>query len=380
MGEPCSAEVEQIQRIALVHAQPGMTVARNIFNADGQMLLAEGVILKEAFIARLRTLGVGSVYIKNPYFNYEVPEIIKEETRTRAIGTVKDAFDRFSGKPSKFEMKKLKQTILTIIDQVIQNRDTLVHMTDIRAHDDYTFGHSVNVCMLSLMIGVGMNYGDAELREIALGAMLHDMGKTIIPVEILNKPEKLNELEMEIVKKHTHEGFEILRQNKEIPLLAAHIAFQHHEKYDGTGYPRKLKGTNIHEYARIVTIADVYDALTSDRAYRPALLQHEAYELMMASAGTHFDIELLQKFFEKIAIYPMGSTVILNTGEIGIITEVPASLPSRPTVKVIANSNRQRLTLPYEIKLINHLTTFIVAVLKNDEAACWAGNTVEASC
>jgi HD-GYP domain-containing protein (c-di-GMP phosphodiesterase class II) len=361
-----------MQRISVLRLTPGMIVAKNVFAADGRVLIAAGISIKQSYIRRLKELGIASVYIDSPLLpSVEVPEVVKEETRVKAITMVKNAFQNFRT-TKKLDFKRFSEVAAAIVSDLICNRDTLVHLTDIRSYDDYTFAHSVNVCILAVLMGTSKCYDEYRLKELALGALLHDVGKILVPIEVLNKPGRLTAKEFDIVKEHAELGFELLRkQQDQVSLLACHVAFQHQEKYDGSGYPRQLKGTEIHEYARIVAVADVYDALTSDRPYRKGMLPHEAYEIMMASGKTHFDDELLQKFFEKIAVYPIGTIVRLNSGEVGMITEVIPELQTRPKIQLITDGNGQFIQGLEEIDLTVHLTTFIDKVFNEEETYQW---------
>ncbi len=361
-----------MQRISVLRLLPGMIVAKNVFSADGRVLIAAGIPIKQPYIRRLQEQGIASIYIDSPLLPaIEVPEVIKEETRVKATAMVKNAFQNFRT-TKRLDFKKFSEVAASIVAELICNRDTLVHLTDIRSYDDYTFAHSVNVCILSVLMGTSRCYNEHKLKELALGALLHDVGKILVPIEVLNKPGRLTAQEFNIVKEHAQLGFELLRkQQDQVPLLACHVAFQHQEKLDGSGYPRQLKGQEIHEYARIVAVADVYDALTSDRPYRKGMLPHEAYEIMMASGKTHFDEELLQKFFEKIAIYPLGTIVRLNSGEVGMISEVIPELQTRPKIQVITDSNGQLVHSLEEINLAVHLTTFIDKVFNEEETYHW---------
>lgn len=363
-----------MQRVLVGHLKPGMIIGRNIYDAEGRILLSASIELKQSYIDRLREIGIGSVYVEVPGLPaVEIPEVVREETRLKAVQAVKASFQNFRT-TKVLNIKQFSAIAANIVEEIIRNRNTLLHLTDIRTYDDYTFAHCVNVCVLSVMIGLSLNYTEHKLRELALGALMHDVGKTLVPVEILNKPGRLNTAEMDVMKKHAELGFEVLRkQQDDIPLLAAHVAFQHQEKFDGSGYPRKLSGKDIHEYARIAAIADVYDALTSDRPYRKAMLPHEAFEIMQASGGTHFDHHLLQIFFRQIAVYPVGTIVHLNTGQIGMVTEVLPDFQTRPKVQVIFNSDGHLIKDLVEVNLAHpdQLTTFIEKVFIDFEVQEW---------
>lgn len=363
-----------MQKIAAVHLQPGMAVARNIYSTDGVLLLSADTVLNPAHIERLQQFDLTSIYIKNPLTDRvttndlfdTIPEVVREETRVQAVQVVHSAFQNFSTS-RKLDTQPFQETAEFLISEIIQNRGAMIHLTDLRARDGYTFGHSVNVCVLSTLTGLQLGYNMAQLRELALGALLHDTGKMLIPKDILVKPGPLTTDERKVMEQHPDFGFDILRRQSEIPLVSAHIAFQHHEKFDGTGYTRNLGGADIHEYARIVAIADVYDAITSDRPYKEGNMPYEAYEIMMALANTHFDPNILRLFLNQIAIYPLGSIVRLNTGEIALVIKVIPGLQTRPTLRIILDENGRQLTQEREIDLTKELTLFIDKICSPEE-------------
>jgi HD-GYP domain-containing protein (c-di-GMP phosphodiesterase class II) len=344
-----------------------MIIGKCVFSSDGRFLLGNDVVLNAKYISRLQKVGIDSVYVKSSLQEEtEIPETVSEETRQQSLIAVKKALKSVQLN-EKINIEEMRSMAKAIVNEVILNSRTLVHLNDIRTHDDYTFSHSVNVCILATVLGLAMGYSETRLRELALGGLLHDLGKMIVPCEILNKPGKLTEDELVLVKRHSESGFEILRRQHDMPLLASHIAFQHHEKVDGSGYPRGLAKDEIHEYARIVAIADVYDALISDRSYRPGMLPHQAYEILHASANSHFDEDILEMFFRYIAIYPIGTMVQLNTGEIGIVTEIFPRLQARPVVSVIIDKNGNLIKYKEFINLAEQLSVFISKVIDEKE-------------
>ncbi|MDF2650507.1 MAG: rpfG 5 [Paenibacillus sp.] len=171
---------------------------------------------------------------------------------------------------------------------------------------------------------------------------------------------QLSEEEFELVKKHSEFGFEILRNQSSVSLLSAHCAFQHHEKLDGSGYPRKLKGNEIHPYAKVMAVADVFDALTSTRSYRKAMLPHEAMEILFVGTHTHFEHNLIQTFQASIASYPIGVSVKLNTGETAVVASYLFHAPGRPIVRVFKDGYGKTLDKPYEIDLSKNLSVMII--------------------
>lgn len=357
-----------MQKVSVTNIQPGMVVGKNIYSYDGLLLLTSGTVLTENFIERLKKVGITSIYIRNNYLDgIKIPEVIREETRQKAVMLIQKSFNNLKS-TARINIEQFHQAASCIVNEVISNRHAMVHLTDIRTYDNYTFSHSVNVCVLSAITGLQLGYNKHRLHSLVLGALLHDAGKTFVPLEILNKPGRLTEEEMSVMREHTKVGFEILRkQIDKIPLPAAHVALQHHEKYNGGGYPRGLNGDSIHEFAKIASIADVYDALTADRPYRNRLPAHEAYDLLIALSNVHFDPKILTVFLSNIALYPIGSFISLNTGEIGIVTNVLPKLPARPIVKVITDADCKIIDQPFEIDLTKKLTVFVSSVLSEKD-------------
>lgn len=363
-----------MQRIAIINLEPNMIVARNIYSPDGVLLLSADTVLKSLHIDRLQQFDIPNIYIKNPFTDTiansdlieTIPEVVREETRVQAIQLINNSFQKLAA-TQQLDTGPAKAITDFILDEVIKNRGAMIHLTDIRARDGYTFGHSVNVCVLATFTGIQLGYDMNQLRELALGALLHDAGKMLIPKEILLKPGPLTDNEIKLMEQHSDLGFNLLRKQSDIPLLSAHIAYQHHEKFDGSGYTRRLSRTDIHEYARIVAIADVYDALTSDRPYKEGCLPHEAYETMLTLANSHFDPVILKHFLDQIALYPLGSIVQLNTGDIAVVIRVTPGLQTRPALKLLFDANNTPLNNGPEIDLLKHLTIFITKVFTATE-------------
>ncbi|MCW2278796.1 HD-GYP domain-containing protein [Heliophilum fasciatum] len=359
-----------MHKISLDFAEPGVVLARNIYSSDGRILLSAGVTLTPNFIHRLHEFGIPAIYVKSAWTNdLEIPEVVSEQIRRNADDQIRKSFQKIqlTQNPA-FEPKQIKKVVCDIIDEVLANPNMLYHAADIRSFDSYTFGHSVNVAILALMTGITMGYNELQLHDLACGALLHDIGKMLIPIELLNKPGLYSAEERLAIQKHAEHGFSILRKQRiEVSLLSAHVAFQHHERFDGTGYPRGLKGSAIHEYARIVMIADIYDALVSDRVYHRGLFPYEAYEKVMAISTSELDPEITGLFLQNIAIYPIGSTVSLSTGEIGVIIDVPKAYPTRPVVRCFIDQSGMIIPKKYEVNLMKALTVFVTKILTEDE-------------
>jgi HD-GYP domain-containing protein (c-di-GMP phosphodiesterase class II) len=224
------------------------------------------------------------------------------------------------------------------------------------------FCHGISVCILSLMTGITAGYSVEELKNLGTSALLHDYGKIFIPKDILNKTGKLNEQELQHIRQHTVYGHEELRKINGISGSAAQVAIQHHERMNGSGYPNGLKTETIEQFARIVGMADVYDAMTTDKPYRNGYHSYEAIEYIRDLSGELFDSELAQHFLFGLEPYPIGNLVQLNSGEKGVVVRISKYLPARPAVRVLVNKEG-RLSEPFDYyDLKKHLSLFVTKV------------------
>jgi HD-GYP domain-containing protein (c-di-GMP phosphodiesterase class II) len=259
--------------------------------------------------------------------------------------------------------KIFQQTYGEILKDLIGKQDLLVSLSHLHGKEGYLFHHSVNVAILAGIIGISKGYNRNQLMDLGVGALLFDIGMTFFPDDLWKNNTEFTLEKRERVQKHTEEGFNLLRKQEGISLLSAHCALQHHERYDGTGYPRGLKGDEIHEYAQIVSIADVYGALTSPRSYRPAYSPGEAIEFLYANGNKWFNVDLIRSFVSHIAIYPVSSTVLLNTGQIGVVVSNNPLAPNRPLVRIIQEPAGQSVESPYDIDLHNQHNLTITEIL-----------------
>lgn len=349
-----------MRKIHIDSLKAGAKLAKTVFSPDGKILLSSGTELKKRYVDRLRQYNITELYIEDDISTgIEIEDVVCEETRLEAKTLVKKLIDGYVYTDS-IDVGQVKQTVNRIIDELLSNRDILVNLSNMKSVDDYTFEHSVNVCILSLVIGIGMGYGKARLIDLGIGAILHDIGKLKIPEEILKKPSQLTVEEFEEIKKHTLYGYEILKNNRNVSMVSAFIAFGHHERFDGSGYPLQLKGDNIHHCARIVAVADVFDALTSDRVYRHKLRPHDVFDYITSLRHHHFDKDVINSFAKCIAVYPVGTGVLLSSKERGIVARANKDVPTRPVVRVIYNERGEKLKKFYEIDLATMMSVYIV--------------------
>ena len=234
---------------------------------------------------------------------------------------------------------------------VAQNRTALLALTTLKNYDNYTFTHMVNVSILTMGQARGLGIDGSLLREFGLAALMHDIGKVRTPLDILNKPDKLTDEEFVIMKRHVVDGAEILRMTPDVPALAPVVAFEHHLRVDASGYPAGVKRSSLNIGTMLCSIADVYDAMRSQRHYQKAFPTDRILAVLKRNDGTQFDQHLVRRFVQLIGIYPAGNLVRLNTGEVAVVMNVYAPDPYRPHVRVLIDREGKRIDLPYEINL-----------------------------
>ena len=234
---------------------------------------------------------------------------------------------------------------------VAQNRTALLALTTLKNYDNYTFTHMVNVSILTMGQARGLGIDGPLLREFGLAALMHDIGKVRTPLEVLNKPDKLTDAEFTIMKRHVVDGAEILRTTPDIPALVPVVAFEHHLRIDGSGYPGGVTRSSLNVGTMLCSIADVYDAMRSQRLYQKAFPTDRILAVLKRNDGTQFDQHLVRRFVQLIGIYPAGNLVRLNTGEIAVVMNVYAPDPYRPHVRVLIDRAGTRLDVPYDVNL-----------------------------
>lgn len=366
-----------MRKVPIDQVQPGMVLGRSILTLNNSVLVRDGVRLLPEIITSLRRKGVPALYVRDEDLDadVEVRDVVSESSRKRAVITVQGIVQALTedvkrGRPvgRALQDPRIRQVTENLLDDVLRNREMAISLADIRSMDDFHFAHSVHVCILSMMTGVSLGYDPGRLRDLGMGALLHDIGNIRVRPEIINKRGPLSPEELEEQKKHAEYGFEILRRQPDLSLLAAHVAFQHHERHNGDGYPRGLRGDEIHEMARIVSVVDTFDALTADRPYRRAYLPHEAAEMLSVSGAYLFDHRIVAAFLENVAPYPVGSWVQLSDGSTGVVTRVTKRSTSRPTVRLIIDPQGGRYQPPRDINLADHPTIFVTRVFTGPSA------------
>ena len=323
-------------------------------NGDEVMLAREETPLTEFIINKLRShrLDAISIYSGNPpeknQIEIEKPSIlaiplapplesvISDDLHKEAMSGIKGLFDLAAGNgfvTAHQIVKDLNNVVDQLVESVSLEKGGMIHIADLKSHDEYTYHHSLSVAVLSIAISQEMGINSDDLKLLGRCAVMHDIGKVSIPTEIINKPSKLTDEEFEIMKGHALNGARLLKQQAIGDVFMWKVVSSHHEKINGTGYPDRLSGSDIPLFSRIISVADVYDALTSFRSYRKPMSPAVAFEIIMSDVGRAFDYEVVNAFAKKIELYPVNTVMELSNKRTGVVVDTRYSL--RPIIRML---------------------------------------------
>lgn len=255
-----------------------------------------------------------------------------------------------------------------VANSVSRNPSALISLARLKTKDDYTYMHSVAVCALMVSLARQLGFGEAQMREAGLAGLLHDVGKMAMPIDVLNKPGQLTDDEFAVMRSHPVRGYEMLMEGEAVPAAALDVCLHHHEKMDGSGYPKKLKGEEISLLSRMGAVCDVYDAITSTRPYKNAWDPAGSIQRMAQWTG-HFDPAVFQAFVKSVGIYPVGTLVKLHSGRLAVVIEQSPVRLTAPLVRVFFSTKSQ---LPIPTELINlDLPTATDRIVSRENPADW---------
>jgi HD-GYP domain-containing protein (c-di-GMP phosphodiesterase class II) len=347
--------------LPVTHLTPGMKLSRPVYGQKGQMLLNRGIELTTSYIRGLKEHRVLAVAVEGiiDLDCTEAVEILEESIRADAMGSVQSWVE---ANRKQEEFARIYECVGAIVREILDGKIPLGGLAEISAADAYTFAHSIDVCIFAVYMGIHYGYDRGSLLILGIGSILHDLGKTRVSPDILNKPGRLTEEEFAEVKNHPLWGYEMLTEDPSLQISdsSLEIVLNHHERYDGGGYPRGLRGDEISDMAGICALSDVYNALTVERVYRKAFPSNEAYEMIMTCGNLNVRYDLVRLFSKCVYPYPVETPVLLSNGRIGLVASNNRNLPLRPVVTVVGTGER--------IDLSGELTTVIERALTPDEA------------
>ncbi len=319
--------------------KPGMCTAEVVFNKYGSVMLWDNVILDENTIQRLKNMGIQSIWAYREQSQAEDNGFMLSPSQRfmvdyeRDVNSTKQIFqDISSGK--RLNVEAANEIVNTITIKSDDNQNMIESVMQVRSIDEYTYYHSLNVSMLCLLIGRWLRLDERSVRDLAQAGLLHDIGKTQIPLSILNKPGKLTDSEFAEMKRHSEYGYSLLSGIGEIPAEVSIAILTHHEKEDGSGYPMGFTGDQLNLYSKIITVADIFDAMTANRTYKRKDTPLKVFELMQHGSFGVLDPVVLRVFLDNISNYYIGAKVKLNTGETGKIVFMNKIDLSRPVVQI----------------------------------------------
>ena len=327
-------------KIKVEELESGMVTADNVIEpGTDRVLLLKGTTLDSVMIFNLKErYNVGEVLIKKNFSASTISAEMRAEIDIhQSLSTLKNIFGSDDEKPIRELTKEASAQITNVANELITSLyaddNILLKMHQLQSYDDYTYKHCLRVAMMSVTIGKSLDLPRNRMRDLCEAALLHDIGKRTINIDIIRKPGRLTDDEFAAIKKHPQNGYILLRKNGGYSEEIMNAVLMHHEKFDGTGYPLGLKGSQITYLSRIITVADVYDALTSNRPYRQPWSVAEAEEFMMGGANTHFDYEIIMAFLNAFAPYPVGEKVILSDGRHAVVVSNNSNV-LRPTIRL----------------------------------------------
>ncbi len=347
-------EIEQLRRLCQYvyievpegsHNTSGQTAAAAALAVAPQAITEAELMRRFADHAPLPT-----VYADRTELEEEIEAVREAYTQARALV---DQIMRDVRLGKSIDAVATKGIVKELLESVIRNPDALSCFIQLKKKDEYTAQHSMRVCILALAFGRHLGLNRAELEILGIGALLHDIGKMKVPDEILNKPGRLSDYEFAVMKSHVPRGVEILERTSGIPAAAVQVARCHHERYDGGGYVMGIKGDRIGLFGMIGGIVDCYDAITSDRAYHDGMSAHAALRQMYEWRGKDFHPGLIEQFIQCMGIYPIGSVVRLNTGDIGVVITINRVRRLKPRVRLVLQPDQK----PYPAACVVDLMT-----------------------
>ncbi len=351
--------------IAVEQLEENDVLGKSIYSENAMLLLSKGVCLTQALIGKLKNANIYYVYVEDEASagiepNMSISPEVKVKSVKKAERLLKQHINKMENSKTKYIDEKILKGFQSIVDELFEelgkNPDRLYNMVELMGTDMYTYSHSVNVTVLSIILAVAMGYDQGKIKAIALGALMHDIGKLRVDQNILNKPDRLTDAEFEEMKLHAEYGYALLRDDLTLSGITKQIVYGHHERLDGSGYPRQLKGDQISPYTRIVAICDMFDAMTTDRIYQNKMPIYQAIDIMMAEAVRRIDSGLFKVMMENIAVYRPGETVMLEDGRKAVVIDVRKGYATRPILRIIEDPHRMDY---YEIDLKYELSTFI---------------------
>ncbi len=374
-----------MRKILVEQLRPGMKFTKSLFDGSLNIVLPAGKILDQYALKNLKTRNVEYVETAGDLLEETEPQktaqtaepekkkILVDKGTARHLEIYKEIISTLSYLYNRykmghtFETDKLQQTATKLVNAIMveKNPNTFINLVNVTGKGDYLFHHILNTTILAVLLGKKLGYSMVKLVNVALAGMTFELGMIKIPAFIIEKETKLSSEERNQINTHPILSYQIITRDLNLPVEIARVGLEHHERWDGTGYPRHIKGNEISEVSRIISIIDTYEALTKNRVYREKRDSYDAMKHILSEGSKKFDPELLKNFLSMMSIYPVGSFVRLNNNAIAKVTAADPVSPFRPTVKIIYDEFGDKLEDGEQIKLSREKELYVVKALKS---------------
>lgn len=339
-----------------------VTIGKSIYDSFGKLLVKAGTKTTKENIEFLKRNMIFIIYIEDDKLEDVKIDEELDKIKVKTLEKMPGIFSTLCSGDVE-SAKEAMQSMNNLVDYISAEGDLNINLYELKTYDQYTYIHCIDTGIMACFLGKRMGYNKEKIKSLTISALLHDIGKTKISNELINKKEKLTEEEFETLKLHPEYGKMILEQ---LGILSGDIVngvYQHHERYDGTGYPKGLRKSEISEFAKIISICDVFTAVSANRSYRRRFDPNEAYELILSGSGSMFDPNVVEKFRMAFFVYPLGACVKLSNGIEGYVVKQNESFPDKPIIRVTYDINTGKPISPYEINLVEKYNIVISGVI-----------------
>lgn len=331
-----------MRAIPIQFVKEGTLLGENLYTARGQILLKTGTRLTNKLIDKIKSHKIFTVYIQDQHSDVEVNRLIEQSFRVKGVLLIKEIFDAANENKSIMGLHDdLSRYTDDVLYEIKSFQNNKIEYVDIKNIDNYLYSSALNVALISALMAWTLNYTDEMVKHIFLGAIYHDIGIALLPGAVIYKEDPLTLEEKMMILNHPITGHNYIKDKAFLSAYVKTIAMTHHECIDGSGYPKRIKGDDIHKTAQIVGLADIYDAMTSDRPYKRATSPKEAVEYILSTSGTKYDRRLVGAFMNRVSPYPVGTIVILSNGLPAVVDENNDVFPLRPKIRIIHKEGQQ---------------------------------------
>lgn len=351
-----------MRAIPIQFIQADSILGEDLYTAEGKVLLRMGTQLTEKLITKIKNNKIYTVYVKDQHSDIEVNRLLEQSFRAKGAMLIKSIFDDAASSTSILDAH---YALSSYADDVLYELKSFQHQTleyvDVKNVDAYLYSSALNIALISALVAWHLGYNDEMVKNIFIGAIYHDIGIALLPPRIIYKDSALTTEEKMMIINHPTIGHKYIKERSFLSAYTKTIVYQHHECMDGSGYPQRISGDDIHPISQIVGVADIYDAMTSDRPYKRAVPPNEALEYIIGVSGTKFDTKVVNAFVKMIAPYPRGCIVKLSNGENAVVEELNTDFPLRPKLKLIHKNGSEYAYESFD--LIQHPNVVIEEII-----------------